>query len=76
MRPRPDDVKTARLCRRMEEALSLAIAGRGDRAPLNVSPRVVAALGRARGRPRNEVVEAILRKRVPELIFRLAPPET
>jgi ribosome-binding factor A len=96
----PDAVKAARLCRRVEEVLSLAISGCGDHALLNVSVRDVApaegrlnrllvtfeapgadpaetlaALGRAHGMLRNEVAEAIRRKRVPELLFRLAPPE-
>lgn len=36
---------------------------------------VVSALGRAHGYLRGEIASAIRRKRVPELVFRLAPPE-
>lgn len=36
---------------------------------------VLAALARAHGRLRSEVASAIQRKRAPELVFRLAPPE-
>ena len=92
-------VKTARLCRQVEEILALAIAGCGDDALLDVSVREVApagspgrllvtveapgadwietlrALDRVQGLLRSEVAQAIRRKRAPELLFRLAPPE-
>ena len=97
--PDSDAVKAARLCRRVEEVLSLAIAGCGDDVLLDVAVRDVApdgglgrllvtveapgdpvetlaALGRAHGYLRSEVAQAIRRKRAPELLFRLAPPES
>src|SRR5687767_8331481 len=94
-----DAVKTARLCRQVEEILALALAGCGDDALLDVSVRGVApaggpgrllvtvdapgadpvdtlaALGRVQGLLRTEVASVIRRKRAPELLFQLAPPE-
>ena len=37
---------------------------------------VVAALARAHGYLRSEIASAIRRKRVPDLVFQLAPPDT
>ena len=96
-----DPYKTARLCRQVAEALSLALSECGDDALLDLSIRdvepgptpgrllvtvetsrpspdpsaILAALARAHGRLRSEVARAIQRKRAPELVFQVAPPE-
>jgi ribosome-binding factor A len=36
---------------------------------------ILAALARAHGRLRSEVARAIQRKRAPEIVFQVAPPE-
>ena len=85
-----DAVKTARLCRQVEEMLALAIAGCGDDALLDVSVREVAPAG-GPGRllvtveaPRADPVETLealgrvqglLRSEVASVIRRKRAPE-